>query len=936
MNAQEIQQPPKMSDSNRFILKKTWWTSGIAAFLLVGFVIYLLGVTYRSQQNIQKSAMIRLQENLGGVARAVDYFILERRNDMQKLSISNITEAYFANKDLGMSMEYGLKGSLTHIATQFRQLNESFLFKTGAVYTKLALISLDGEILTEHTDSFSFPIQNFDKQTFSESAPLTAGVSIDNINPTYLLITAPVLKERKIVGFIAGWVALEVIYDRFVKSRQSVEISSSGIIDKILLVSGKNGQVTGDRRNTIPVSDIQKILTAYNQNVLMSQNPVVLWFFEWEDSQRNKRMIAVSASLEGVDIRLFHILDRTQIVDSLGPVTLLITLGLVSMAVIGIFFISIRLGTRSQVLAARLNEASKKQAEIIQANKNLAREIIYRQQAEKSLSREKNLLKRLISAIPDLLFYKDLNSNYLGVNQAFELFTGDKADDLIGKQTCSLFDDERTLLNIQQDQAVFEKRNTMQFDQWINFPGGRHVLLETKKTPYYSDEGEIIGLIGVSRDITAHKKMEIDLAEQHERLNLVIKSTNIGLWDWNVQTGETVFNERWANIVGYSLDELAPISIQTWQNLVHPDDLSTSNVLIDRHFSGEIEYYDCECRMRHKTGQWIWIHDRGKVVSWSKDGKPLRMLGTHADITFRKQAEEELRLAHDTLEQRVLERSREIEKMHAQMVVQEKMASVGQLAAGIAHELNNPLNFVSLNFITLTEYFENMIDVLQSYRYLLRCLETQIPPDPKPEIIRAKEVETNLDFILEDIPALFKESRRGFDRIDRIIKSMRDFSYVNHSGDFTLFNINNGIEDTLIIARNEYKYIADVITDLGDLPDIRCLPEQLNQVFLNLIVNSAHAIQSLNRPHRGRITIRTWYDNSHVYCDIADDGPGIPPEIQNRIFEPFFSTKPPGRGTGLGLSICYDIIVEKHQGHLTMHCPESGGTIFSITIPSNI
>jgi len=306
------------------------------------------------------------------------------------------------------------------------------------------------------------------------------------------------------------------------------------------------------------------------------------------------------------------------------------------------------------------------------------------------------------------------------------------------------------------------------------------------------------------------------------------------------------------------------------------------------------------------------------------------------DITDRKRVEEELRLAHDTLEQRVQERSRELEKVHSQMVIQEKMASVGLLAAGIAHELNNPLNFVSLNFVTLSEYFDDMVDMLQSYRNLMLRLDTCLPSVPETEAVRTKEAEMQLDFILNDTPALFTESRRGFERIARIIKSMRDFSYVNHSGDFTYFNINDGIEDTLIIARNEYKYIADVTTDLGNLPEIRCLPEQLNQVFLNLIVNSAHAIQTINRPDRGRIMIRTWHDNSHVYCDITDDGPGIPEEIQNRIFEPFFTTKPPGRGTGLGLSICYDIIVEKHQGNLTMHCPESGGTVFSIAIPNNL
>jgi signal transduction histidine kinase len=223
--------------------------------------------------------------------------------------------------------------------------------------------------------------------------------------------------------------------------------------------------------------------------------------------------------------------------------------------------------------------------------------------------------------------------------------------------------------------------------------------------------------------------------------------------------------------------------------------------------------------------------------------------------------------------------------------------------------------------------------MFQAYRKLVATIQNLNPSLPESEAVRTKEADLQIDFILNDTPAIFKESRRGFERIARIIQSMLDFSHVDRTGEFTTFNINAGIEDTLVIARNEYKYIADVTTDLGELPEINCLPEQLNQVFLNLIVNSAQAIEPLNRPDKGRITIRTWRDETSVHCEISDDGPGIPANIQTRIFEPFFTTKPPGRGTGLGLSICYDIIVEKHKGALAVHCPESGGTVFSICIP---
>ncbi len=150
-------------------------------------------------------------------------------------------------------------------------------------------------------------------------------------------------------------------------------------------------------------------------------------------------------------------------------------------------------------------------------------------------------------------------------------------------------------------------------------------------------------LYASARDITERKQTEETLRCERQRLADIIEGTRVGTWEWMVQTGETTFNERWADIVGYTLDELQPVSIQTWLNLVHPDDAKVSEELIRRHFAGEIDHYDCECRMKHKDGSWIWVHDRGKVVDWADDGTPLRMTGTHSDITHRKRAEEELR-----------------------------------------------------------------------------------------------------------------------------------------------------------------------------------------------------------------------------------------------------------------------------------------------------
>jgi PAS domain S-box-containing protein len=142
----------------------------------------------------------------------------------------------------------------------------------------------------------------------------------------------------------------------------------------------------------------------------------------------------------------------------------------------------------------------------------------------------------------------------------------------------------------------------------------------------------------VSRTIRAEKA----LRNMNWRMNGIIEGTNVGTWEWNIRTGETIFNERWAEIIGYTLDEISPVNIDTWMKFSHPDDLKASGDLLEKHFKGELDYYECEARMKHKNGDWIWVIDRGRVREWDQDGKPLMMFGTHTDITHRKRAEQEL------------------------------------------------------------------------------------------------------------------------------------------------------------------------------------------------------------------------------------------------------------------------------------------------------
>jgi PAS domain S-box-containing protein len=188
---------------------------------------------------------------------------------------------------------------------------------------------------------------------------------------------------------------------------------------------------------------------------------------------------------------------------------------------------------------------------------------------------------------------------------------------------------------------------------------------EIRQVEVYSGPITVDGrtlLHSIIHDVTERVQAETALEQERRRLAGILEGTNAGTWEWHIQTGATTFNARWAEIVGYTLDELAPMSIHTWLGLVHPDDLPQSDALLQRHFAGTLEYYDCECRMRHRSGDWVWVHDRGRVVEWSPDGRPQVMAGTHTDITARKQIEGELQQAHDELDRRVQARTAELQQ----------------------------------------------------------------------------------------------------------------------------------------------------------------------------------------------------------------------------------------------------------------------------------
>ncbi len=258
----------------------------------------------------------------------------------------------------------------------------------------------------------------------------------------------------------------------------------------------------------------------------------------------------------------------------------------------------------------------------------------------------------------------------------------------------------------------------------------------------------------------------------------------------------------------------------------------------------------------------------------------------------------------------------------AQMLQREKMASIGQLSAGVAHEINNPMGFITSNLGTLRKYLQKMIIYLN---YQEENLANKLSVGDQ-ELLAVERKKVKLDLLLEDIPDLLEESLDGADRVKTIVQNLKSFSHVGEA-ELKPSNLNDCLDTTLNMIWNELKYKVTLHKDYGDLPNIECYPQQLNQVFMNLLVNSSHAIEK-----EGTVKIKTWSDSEWAYVEIADDGCGIPAEIQSRIFEPFFTTKDVGTGTGLGMSISYEIITG-HGGDIHLQSAPGEGTTFTIKLP---
>jgi PAS domain S-box-containing protein len=459
-------------------------------------------------------------------------------------------------------------------------------------------------------------------------------------------------------------------------------------------------------------------------------------------------------------------------------------------------------------------------------------------------------------------------------------------------------------------------------------PSGRWLFFTA--APLYDADRNVIGAIETLQDVTARRRSEEALLRHRAELEEAVKqrsaelaatARDLELFIANSPIGVAYaqkgiiqrVNPAMADMFGYAASDMVGLPARATY-LTEEDFANFERYVIPRFKKGEPIHL--EMWMRRADGLPIWVQvdayvanseDRGLGSWW--------MMQDRSDIRF---AQEQLQVRIDELDAM----NHRLEEAQNQLLQQDKMASIGQLAAGVAHEINNPIGFVSSNLNTLRQYVDGLLGLSSACDAVLAT-----PEDASVVALLAKKrEEVEIEFLREDLPMLLDECAEGLGRVKKIVQDLKDFSRVDHS-DWQEADLNVGLESTLNVVRHEVKYKAEVVKMLAPLPPVMCLAAQLNQVFMNLIVNAAHAIAD-----KGTITLLSGVSEDWVWVQVEDTGCGMNAEVQRRIFEPFFTTKDVGKGTGLGMSLSFSII-QKHGGTIQVRSTVGVGTAIRVWLP---
>lgn len=543
----------------------------------------------------------------------------------------------------------------------------------------------------------------------------------------------------------------------------------------------------------------------------------------------------------------------------------------------------------------------------------LIRDITWLKQVEEENLKSRQQMSQIINSLPDPTFAIDQEGKVIAWNLAMEKLTGVKAKSILGKgdneYALPIYGHRRPVLINQALQSGGRLEKKYSFlqpcgqgaDPYPSLARDRELVYWCKATPLSDGQENILGAIESMRDVTAITRMSSALAAEQEKFLIILRSIGEGVITTDIEGKISLVNKVAEKITGWCQEEAAGKPLTAVLQVINESEDTTFPLnKLTQQFYDQLEVIGRDGSKKMLSASRAPILDKGSNA--------LGFVLIVRDVT-------------------------ELKKNEARLALSQKLESIGQLAAGIAHEINSPMQYIGDNLSFLQESFAEIADIPRKYRDLLEA-----GADAQKIINCMKEwaQELDIDYLADEVPRAIEQSLEGVDKVHRIIGAMKDFSHPGYK-EKQLTDINGIIEGTITISRNEWKYASEMHTDLDpELPSIPCQQEEINQVILNMIINSAHAIEEAQQKGscvQGNITIKTRAKESFLEITISDNGIGIPPGVIPKIFDPFFTTKKIGKGTGQGLALAHDIVVHKHQGDISIESEENVGTTFVIRLP---
>jgi PAS domain S-box-containing protein len=560
-------------------------------------------------------------------------------------------------------------------------------------------------------------------------------------------------------------------------------------------------------------------------------------------------------------------------------------------------------------VARDLSDIRKALKAVEATNEQLQREIEVRRQVEETLRESERRFREILENIHLLAVSLDARGDVAFCNDFFLSLTGWRREEVLGRSWFETFAPPGTRAELKKSYLESMAAGTipMHREEEIDAYFGKRLLISWSNTLLRDPKGNVIGATMIGQDIGQRRKMEKELRKASAEMEHLIASIPSAIMELSAESAIVRWNAAAEKMFGLSSLEVLGMKIESCPV---------------RWDAGRVASGLAECVLKREA---VRVVDMRFSNRDEKEGllsltiSPI--IGESGELTG------VIVLGVDVTEHRRLER---------QLAQAQKLESIGQLAAGIAHEINTPTQYVGDNTRFIQEGFNDIMTLLdRCAEAFQRLKEGGGVEDAVRDFDDAAEA-ADLEYLRDEIPKAIGQSLEGVERVSKIVLAMKEFSHPG-SAEKTAIDINRAIESTITVARNEWKYVAEMETDFdASMPLVQCLPGELNQVFLNMIVNASHAIAEKGTnasDAKGTITVRTRNLGDRAEISISDTGAGIPERIRSRIFDPFFTTKEVGRGTGQGLSIAYSVVVEKHGGSIHFESEVGVGTTFVIQLP---